>query len=73
MENIAHRAVIQDHHFTQVRLDGAKVFDICTVPESAVLPIISAMEEFPFLFQPIDDWVSVFLDAGGEDGNSVSV
>ena len=36
-----------------------------------MLPIEPSLEELPLLLQPIDDWVGVLLNAGGEDDELV--
>jgi hypothetical protein len=71
MENIAHRTIVQDSHPAQIRLNTTKIFDVCSVPKGAMLSIVSTLEEFPFLLQPIDDRVGVLLHAGGEDNELV--
>lgn len=61
VQNVAHGAVVQDHDLAQIWLDLAKILDVCTVPKSAMLTVISRAEVLPFLLKVIDDWVCVFL------------
>lgn len=67
MENITHRRVIQNHHFAQIRLHLSQVFDICAIPERAVLAVVAAGKVLSFSFQPIDDRVCVLLHRSCED------
>ena len=71
VKDITHRTVIQDHHFTQIRLDRAQVLDVSSVSEGAMLAIVSANEELPLLLQPVDDWIRVLLYGCGEDDELV--
>jgi hypothetical protein len=66
MKNIAHRAIVQNSHSAQIRLDATQVLYVCAVPKRAVLSIKTALEELPLLLQPINDRVGIFLHAGGE-------
>jgi len=66
VENIAHGAVVQNSHPTQIRLNATQILYVRAVPESAVLSIIPPLKEFSLLLQPIDNRVGVFLHAGGE-------
>ena len=67
MEDVAHRAVVQDHDLAKIRLDLAQVFDVRTVAERAMLSIISPAEVLSLSFKPVDDRICVLLDRGGED------
>jgi hypothetical protein len=71
MENITHRAIIQNSYSTQVRLNATQILYIRPIPKRAMLSIIPSLEELPLLLQPIDDGVSVLLDAGSEDDELV--
>lgn len=66
MEHVAERAIVQDHDLTQVGLDSTQILDEGAVPECTVLPVVPCREEFPFRFQPVDYWVSIFLNRGRE-------
>lgn len=71
MKDVAHGAIIQNSHATQIRLNAAQVLDIGAIPKGAMLAIEASLEEFPLLLQPVDDRVGVFLHAGGEDDELV--
>lgn len=67
MENIAHGTVVEDHDFTQVRLDLCQVFDVCAITEGAVLAVVSAAKVLAFAFDPIDDGICILLHRCSED------
>lgn len=71
MKNIAHRTVVQDNYFTQVRFDAAEVLDVGAVAKRAVLAIVAADEVLAFLFQPVDHRVGVLLHTGGKNDQFV--
>lgn len=58
---IAQRAVVQYHNLAQVWLDRAKIFDVGSIPVSAMLPVMSPRKVLSLLLQPIDNRVRVFL------------
>ena len=66
VEDVAHRAVINDHDFAKVRLHLGKVLDISSVSEGTMLPVIAACEVLAFRLEPVNDWVSILLHAGRE-------
>jgi hypothetical protein len=61
MKNVAHGAIVYNHNFAQVWLDLSQVFDVCPIPESAMLPIIPPSKVFALYFKPVDDRVGVLL------------
>lgn len=67
MENIAHRAIVQNHHFAQIWLDRAEVFDVRPVAQRAVLPVVTALKVLALLLEPVDHRVGVLLDTSRED------
>ena len=67
MENIAHGAVVEDHDFTQVRLDLCQILDVCAIAKGAVLAVVSAAKVFAFTFDPVDDGVRVLLHRCSKD------
>lgn len=67
VKDIAHWAIVQDHHFTQIRFHRAKIFDVGAIPECAVLSIVTRLEVFPFRLEPVDNGVGILLDTGCED------
>jgi hypothetical protein len=67
VENIAHGTVVENHDFTQVRLDLCQIFDVCAISERAVLAVVSATKVFAFAFNPIDDGICVFLNRCSKD------
>lgn len=71
MKDGAYRTVVQDHDLAQIRLHLTEIFYVGTIAESAVLTIISRAEILAFTFQPVDDWVGVFLHRGSEDDKIV--
>lgn len=66
MEHVAERAIVQDHDLTQIRLDGTQVLDKGSVSKGTVLPVVPCREELPLRFQPVDHWISIFLNRGRE-------
>lgn len=71
MEDVAHWAVVQDHDLAQVWFHRTKVLDVGSVPQGAVLSVISALEELSFLLKPVDDRVCILLNTGREDNEFV--
>lgn len=67
MENIAHGAVVEDHDFTQVRLDLCQILDVCAIAKGAVLAVVSAAKVFAFTFDPVDDGICVLLHRCSKD------
>jgi hypothetical protein len=67
MKHIAQRAIVDDHDFTQIWFDRSQVFNVCSVSLSAVLSVEAAAEVLALEFEPIDDWVGVFLHRRRED------
>jgi hypothetical protein len=61
MEDVAQGAVIKYHDLAEIRLDLGKVFDVSPIAERAVLPIVASHEVFTLDFQPVNNWVGVFL------------
>jgi len=71
MENIADRRIVQDDHLAQVRLNGAQILDVAPIPERAMLSVVPAGKVFLLLLEPVDDWISILLDRGGESNDFV--
>jgi hypothetical protein len=71
VKKVTHRAIVQDHHFAQVRLHRTEVLDIRAIAERAMLAVISCVEVLAFLLEPVDDRVRIFLDAGGENNQLI--
>lgn len=71
MKNITHRAIIQNHNPTQIRLDRTQILNVRAIPERAMLPIIPAHKKLALLLEPVDDRVGVLLHAGREDDEFV--
>jgi hypothetical protein len=67
MEDVAHWTVVQDHDPAKIRLNRAEIFDISAVSEGTMLPVVPGLEVFPLLFQPVDDWIGIFLHTCGKD------
>lgn len=67
MKDVAHWAIVQDHHFTEIRLHRAKVFDVCPIAERAVLSIVAGLEVLALLLEPVDHGIRVFLYTRGEN------
>ena len=67
VEQVAQRAVVEDHDLAQVRLYRAKVLYKGSVPERTMLPIETAREILSVALEPIDYGVGVLLDGGGKD------
>lgn len=61
MKNVAHGAIVYDHNLTQVWLDLSQVFNVCPIPEGAMLSIIPSSKVFALYFKPVDDGVGVLL------------
>ena len=66
MEYVAHRAVVQYHHFGQIWLDVAEVFNVGSVTKRTVLSVVPAREVLPFLFEPVNDRIGILLHRGSE-------
>lgn len=66
VKHIAQGAVIENHDFTEIRLDLSKILDVGPVTESAVLPVVSSDKILALHLQPVDDGIGVFLHRGGE-------
>ena len=73
MEDIAHRAIINDHHLAQVRLHLSDIFDINPIAICTVLPIIPPGEVLPLLLQPVDDRIRILLDRCCEDNQVIPI
>ena len=71
MKYVTHRRIVQDHNLAQVRLYLSKIFDVCTIPVCAMLPVVPSGEVFTLSFEPIDDWICVFLDTSRESDQVV--
>jgi len=71
VEDITHRAVIQDHDSAEVWLDLAKILDVCAVPERTVLTIVPSTEVGPFSLQPVDHRISILLNRRRENDEIV--
>ena len=71
MKKVAHGTVIQNDHLAQIWLNAAQVLDIRSIPERAVLPVISSHKEFPLQFEPVNDRIRIFLHRGGENDQFV--
>lgn len=67
MEDIAHRAIVQNHHFAQIWLYRAEVFDVRPVAQRAVLPVVPALEVLALLLEPVDHRVGILLNTSCED------
>jgi hypothetical protein len=61
MEHVAQWTVVQNHDFTQVRLNRAQIFDERTMAECTVLPVVSTRKELALLLQVVYHWICVFL------------
>lgn len=66
VEHIAERAVVKNHDLTEVRFYRAEILDECSMPERAMLPIISGCKVLPFRLEPVDYRVRVLLHGCGE-------
>lgn len=62
VKNVAHRTVVQDHYFAEVRLYLRKILDVCAVAKSAMLAVVSASKVLAFDLQPVNDRVGVLLN-----------
>ena len=62
MEHITQRAIVQDHDFAKIWLDGAQIFDEGTMTESAMLAVEPRGEEFALLLKPVNDRIGVLLN-----------
>ena len=71
VKNVAQWAIVQYHHLAQIRFHRAQILDVCPVAERAMLPVVPPREILPFLLQPVDDRVGVFLYRGREDNQVV--
>jgi hypothetical protein len=49
VEHVAQRAIVQNHHLTQVRLNRAQILDERAMSVCTVLPVVSARKELALL------------------------
>lgn len=67
VKDIAHWAVVQYHYFAEIRLNSTQILDICTIPERAMLAVISTHKVGSFALKPVDHWIGILLHTSSED------
>lgn len=67
MEDVAHRAVIKNHDFAEVRLDLGQILDVRPIAERAMLTVVPCSKVLALDLQPVDDRIGVLLQGSGED------
>jgi hypothetical protein len=61
VEDVAQRAVVQNHDLAEIRLDLGEIFDVSPVAESAVLPIVSPHKVLALYLEPVDNRIGILL------------
>lgn len=67
VENIAHRTVVQDHHFAQIGFYRTEIFDVRPVAQRAVLSVVPRLEVLALLLEPVDYRIGILLNTSRED------
>lgn len=66
MEQIAQRAIVENHNLAKIRLHRTQVLDIRSLPICAVLTVVAGRKELALRLEPVNDGVRVLLDGCGE-------
>lgn len=66
MENIADGRIIQDNHFTEIRLNSTQILDVAAISERAMLSVVPSGKVLFLLLQPVDHGICIFLDGCSE-------